>query len=360
MNIELTADQAETPMTEHEGLTDHHAAGEGGDRVMGAGVTGGGGGSEAAPVKQPAASPGAVLSAGEQAEAAGEGTGGDGGEAEADSDAAETVREGGGGDSLELLNALQCLLFVAGEPLPVARLSAVLGVEDTDVPRLCGQLNEHLSHQGLHAVQLAGGWALATRPQYADYVQRLVEPEPQRLSMPALETLAIIAYRQPITRPEIDALRGVNSGGVVSSLMEKGLVRIRGRKDAPGKPFLLETTAQFLSAFGLGALTDLPQVNLPEVGEVSEQPKILGEALEELSPGVLETQTSLSEGAAGDERAADSGERDKVSGETYREMDGESSAARRETTGDGGGADGEGTGEGGEVAEQAADGARER
>jgi segregation and condensation protein B len=191
-------------------------------------------------------------------------------------------------DPAEQVNALQCLLFVAGEPLPVARLSVVLEVEDTDVPRLCARLNERLADQGLHAVQLAGGWALATRPQYADYVQRLVEPEPQRLSMQALETLAIIAYRQPITRPEIDALRGVNSGGVVASLMEKGLVRIRGRKDAPGKPFLLETTAQFLSAFGLGELTDLPQVDLPEVGEGPEQPKILGEALEELSTAVQE------------------------------------------------------------------------
>lgn len=197
-------------------------------------------------------------------------------------------------DLAEQVNALQCLLFVAGEPLPVARLSVVLEVEDTDVPRLCARLNERLGDQGLHAVQLAGGWALATRPQYADYVQRLVEPEPQRLTMQALETLAIIAYRQPLTRPEIDALRGVNSGGVVASLMEKGLVRIRGRKDAPGKPFLLETTAQFLSAFGLGELTDLPQVDLPEVGEGLEQPKILGEALEELSTAAQENAAAAS------------------------------------------------------------------
>jgi len=137
-------------------------------------------------------------------------------------------------------------------------------------------------------VQLAGGYALATRPEFADYVQRLVEPEPERLSIQALETLAILAYRQPITRPEIDALRGVNSGGVVTSLLEKGLIRIKGRKDAPGRPFLLETTAHFLSAFGLGDLSDLPRVDLPEIGETPDQPRVLSEALEELAASTEE------------------------------------------------------------------------
>lgn len=184
-------------------------------------------------------------------------------------------------DDPESLCALQCILFVAGEPLPVDRVASALGQDVMYVPRLCERLNEHLQGQGLHVVQLAGGYALATRPEFADYVQRLLEPEPERLSIQALETLAIIAYRQPITRPEIDALRGVNSGGVVTSLLEKGLVRISGRKDAPGRPFLLETTAHFLSSFGLSDLSDLPRVDLPELGD--GQPKLLGEALEELA-----------------------------------------------------------------------------
>ena len=191
-------------------------------------------------------------------------------------------------DESELLCALQCLLFVAGEPLPVDRLAQVLGEEVTDIPGLCDRLNDHLTGQGLHVVQLAGGYALATRPEFADYVQRLVEPEPERLSIQALETLAILAYRQPITRPEIDALRGVNSGGVVTSLLEKGLIRIKGRKDAPGRPFLLETTAHFLSAFGLGDLSDLPRVDLPEIGETPDQPRVLSEALEELAASTEE------------------------------------------------------------------------
>jgi segregation and condensation protein B len=195
---------------------------------------------------------------------------------------------------VDLLWGLQCVLFVAGEPLAVARLSQALGCEETDVPRLCRDLNQRLEGQGLHVVQLAGGYALATRPDYADYVQRLVEPEPERLSVQALETLAIISYRQPITRPEIDALRGVNSGGVVSSLMEKGLIRITGRKDVPGRPFLLETTAHFLSSFGLGDLSDLPRIDLPEAPG-GEPPKLLGEALEELSEAAQEGAPSESE-----------------------------------------------------------------
>jgi segregation and condensation protein B len=186
----------------------------------------------------------------------------------------------------ELLCALQCVLFVAGEPLPVDRIAQALGREATEVPGLCDRLNERLRDQGLHVVQLAGGHALATRPEFADYIQRLLEPEPERLSIQALETLAIIAYRQPITRPEIDALRGVNSGAVVTSLLEKGLIRITGRKDAPGRPFLLATTVHFLSSFGLGDLSDLPRVDLPEIGAAPAEPKLLSEALEEL----VETQ----------------------------------------------------------------------
>ena len=192
----------------------------------------------------------------------------------------------------ELLCGLQCILFVAGEPLPVDRLAQALGQEVTDIKRLCDRLNEKLSDHGLHVVQLAGGFALATRPEFADYVQRLVEPESERLSIQALETLAIVAYRQPITRPEIDDLRGVNSGGVVASLLEKGLLRIKGRKDAPGRPFLLETTAHFLSAFGLKDLTDLPKVDMPEIGQQPDQPKILGEALEELATTTQEDEPS--------------------------------------------------------------------
>lgn len=227
--------------------------------------------------------------AGEEAEAADE-------PEAATADGAQSADEGAIERSPEDIRrdlcALECVLFVAGEPLPVDRLAQATEREVTDIPRLCDQLNEHLAGTGLHVVQLAGGFALATRPEFADYVQRLLEPEPERLSIQALETLAIIAYRQPITRPEVDLLRGVNSGGVVTSLLEKGLVRIKGRKDAPGRPFLLETTAHFLSSFGLKDLSDLPKVDLPEIGTGADAPKVLGEALEELSTTTQEEESS--------------------------------------------------------------------
>lgn len=159
------------------------------------------------------------------------------------------------------LNALECLLFAAKEPVPLARLAEVLECEVTDLPHLLAALDEARVETGLQVAHLAGGYALATRPKYGDYVQRLLQPDPERLSIQALETLAIIAYRQPMTRPEVDEIRGVNSSGAVTSLIEKDLVRVAGRKDAPGRPFLLQTTAHFLSVFGLKDLTDLPDIS---------------------------------------------------------------------------------------------------
>ncbi len=157
-----------------------------------------------------------------------------------------------------LVAALEALLFVASQPLPGDRIAAILGCSTEQVAELAQRLEQKLVGHGVQLTRLANGYTLATRPQYADYVQALLEPEPQRLSTQALETLAIIAYRQPITRPEIDELRGVNSAGIINSLLEKNLIRIAGRKDAPGRPFLLETTEHFLAVFGLGSLDDLP------------------------------------------------------------------------------------------------------
>ena len=165
--------------------------------------------------------------------------------------------------SPDLVNAFQCLLFVAQEPLPARRAAEVLDVEIERIAELATQLEERLDGHGLHLVNLAGGYILATRHDYADYVQELLEPDPQRLSRQALEVLAIVAYKQPITRPQIDLLRGVNSAGVINSLIEKNLLRISGRASVPGRPFLLATTSHFLSTFGLDSLDDLPDVALP-------------------------------------------------------------------------------------------------
>ena len=105
---------------------------------------------------------------------------------------------------------------------------------------------------------MAGGYQLRTRPEYADYLRRLGHSRPFKFSRPALETLAIIAYRQPVTRSEIEYLRGVDSGSVLKTLLEKRLLRILGKKDVPGKPMIYGTTREFLELFGLPDLSALP------------------------------------------------------------------------------------------------------
>ena len=158
----------------------------------------------------------------------------------------------------DLVNALECIIFLADEPLAEGRLAGILEVEEAQIGQLAEQLSERLDGSGLQVLRIAGGYKLSTRPAYAAWVERLREPEPSRLSQAALETLAVIAYRQPVTQPEIEAVRGVDCSGVVTTLLEKGLVAVAGRRKAPGRPFLYRTTTQFLATFGLADLSELP------------------------------------------------------------------------------------------------------
>src|SRR6266545_42071 len=115
--------------------------------------------------------------------------------------------------------------------------------------------------RGLQLVEVAGGWQITTRPEYNDWVRELLDPKtPSRLSIQALETLAVVAYKQPVTLPEIIDLRGIKSGGVIKTLLEKRLIRILGRKEVVGRPILYGTTKQFLLHFGLKDLSELPKI----------------------------------------------------------------------------------------------------
>ena len=186
-------------------------------------------------------------------------------------------------ERVDKINALQAVIFAAESALDEERLALVLELPVEEIEDLITGLSDMMEGSALQVVRLAGGYQMATRPRYAGYVQRLREPEPERLSSQALETLAIVAYLQPITRPEIDEIRGVNSTGCINSLLEKGLVEISGRKDAPGRPFLLITTTHFLSTFGLNDLKQLPELSpvdadfheqlreLVEVGDVESE-----------------------------------------------------------------------------------------
>lgn len=159
---------------------------------------------------------------------------------------------------------LESLLFAAGEPVKLAQLASVLD----NVPRVAiraalAEMGTAFTREGRGIVldEVAGGFQLRTPKEHAMYVRKLLSSKPPRLSRPLLETLAIIAYRQPVTRPEIEQLRGVDTGGVLETLLERRLIRIAGRKEAPGRPLMYATTAEFLEAFGLKDLENLPDLD---------------------------------------------------------------------------------------------------
>ena len=167
------------------------------------------------------------------------------------------------GSRPELEAAVEAILFVAGEPL--SRDEILSAFEEDEQEAACRALEAVLARYGeregggVVAEAVAGGIRLATRPELHGYLQKFFESDDRgRLSMAALETLAIVAYRQPVTAPEIQELRGVGSSGVLKTLLERRLIRIAGRKQVVGKPFLYATTREFLMQFGLPALEDLP------------------------------------------------------------------------------------------------------
>jgi segregation and condensation protein B len=156
---------------------------------------------------------------------------------------------------------LESLLFAAGAPVPVARLVEALGGPSrAEVVRALEELarSYERDERGLRLVQVAGGYQLRTPAEHGPWVRRLLRERPPRLSRPMLETLAIVAYRQPCTRLDIEAVRGVDADAVLSTLLERRLIRIAGRKETPGRPLLYTTTRDFLEVFGLPDLGALP------------------------------------------------------------------------------------------------------
>jgi segregation and condensation protein B len=170
---------------------------------------------------------------------------------------------------LDRRGVIEALLFVAEEPLPLARLQEALADDDpAQTEATLRELALALEEQGrgLMVQEVAGGFRLTTRPETHPWIQRLQQVKPARLSRAAVETLAIIAYKQPITRAEIEAIRGVAVDGVMRTLLERGLIRMLGRKAEAGRPILYGTTAAFLEHFGFKDLSDLP--TLREVDEL--------------------------------------------------------------------------------------------
>ena len=184
---------------------------------------------------------------------------------------------------------VEALLFASDTPLEAERIREVMDLADTAEARALVEelrVRYDAADSALTIVEVAGGFRMVTRPALAPWLMKLAKTRTRaRLSRPALETLAIVAYRQPVSRPEVDAIRGVNSEAVLDNLLERRLVRIAGRKEAPGRPFLFETTREFLVAFGLRDLGDLPKVEgelvVPELAVLGGD----GQAQAEQDPG---------------------------------------------------------------------------
>jgi len=179
----------------------------------------------------------------------------------------------------DIKSIIESLLFVADGPLTIQRLGEVLeGVEKEDLRSTLDELQAELenSRRGVRLVEVAGGYQLRTAKVNADWVKKFLGGRPARMGRATLETLAIIAYRQPITRAEIEAIRGVDVDGVINTLLDRSLIRAVARKDVPGRPFLYGTTPEFLQLFNLKDLTHLP--TLKEMEEIT-LPEIPGEEL---------------------------------------------------------------------------------
>ena len=197
----------------------------------------------------------------------------------------------------QLKSAIEALLFVAGNPLSLEKLTGVLeGPAPEQVEAQLGALRNEYEDRGagIMLVEVAGGYQLATRPEQASWIRKFKAVKVSaKLSKPALETLAIVAYRQPITRTEIEAVRGVNIGGIMRNLMERRLVKIVGKKDVPGKPMMYGTSQEFLQYFGLKDLSSLPTLKEFQELEAGE------DVMEEVPAGEQESGEQDDEAAAG-------------------------------------------------------------
>lgn len=178
---------------------------------------------------------------------------------------------------LPLSVKLEALLFVAPEPVTTAQLAVALDVAPSVIERGLNELDASLSSRGLRLQRHGGRFQLTTAPELAELIERFLGLEATtHLSRVALETLAIIAYQQPVTRPQIDAIRGVNSDSMMKSLLHKGLILETGRADGPGRPILYSTSPEFLQHFGLNSILEMPPLARPEEEEETHDEMLKG------------------------------------------------------------------------------------
>ena len=196
---------------------------------------------------------------------------------------------------MDISSALEAILFAAGESVPVARLSLVLDTDEGELLRIAEELAERFRREerGVRILRLDDRLQMCSAPEYAAFITKTLEHrKPPMLSPPALETLAIVAYFQPVTRAYVDRVRGVDSSYTVSVLNERGLIESCGRLDVPGRPSLYRTTDVFLRTMGISSLDELPPLPDMNNGEGLQQ---LQEAIDKLEHGEKTGQLSMTE-----------------------------------------------------------------
>ena len=197
-------------------------------------------------------------------------------------------------ETVNIKSAIEAILFAAGEPVPAARISLILGVDEMDVFAAAKELSDEYSFEqrGIRLLRLENKLQLCSSPEYASVITKTLEQrKPPMLSQPALETLAVVAYFQPVTRAYIDQVRGVDSSYTVGVLLDRGLIERCGKLDVPGRPSLLRTTDVFLRTMGVSSLEELPE--LPDIN-AGDGVKKLEDAIEKLST-VGENQMEIEE-----------------------------------------------------------------
>ncbi len=241
------------------------------------------------------------------------------------------------GESLKCV--LESLIFVSDRPVTPKKLARAARATVAEVQPLLDELVADYQHRGIHLYFVAGGYQFRSARESADFVKTLVAPKPIRLTRAQLETLAIVAYRQPITRPEVDDVRGVDSGSSLKMLAERGLVKILGRKDEPGRPLVYGTTPGFLEFFGMSSLKDLP--TLQEFSDLTDEHRALfertigesidvaaaelaaAEALEEAEQELLAEEDAMIEAEADAERGDEDEDDDEEDDDEDEEDDDE-------------------------------------
>ena len=204
-------------------------------------------------------------------------------------------------NDFEIKPILESIIFVSDTPVQLETLVEILPESSKEailegIHRIQKEYEEDF--RGLELVEVAGGYQFRTKPRWAAWIQRLKKAKAVRLSRSALETLAMVAYRQPIIRPEIEAIRGVDSGWVLRTLLEKGLIKVMGRKDIPGRPIVYGTTQAFLELFSLNTLSDLPtlrEIVPPSVSEEISQERVQGIEAEAATPQETSTMKAVEE-----------------------------------------------------------------